>query len=106
MFVLTVATCVTVTSLALAIVVVHSLKFAKWAIEREDRINARYEPITSAIFKMKHDTLLSQRGLHEARHKLLLNSGHDTAAKEHEKEIARLDGEMLVLARTEVIDDA
>ena len=105
MTLLTVATCVTVTSLALAIVVVHSLKFARWAIEREDRINAQYQPLTSAILKMKQETLTSQRKLHEARYKLLTDSGYDRQASDHKGEILKLDGELLVLARTEVVDD-
>lgn len=106
MFVLTVATCVTVTSLALAIVVVHALKFAKWSIEREDRLYAQYQPLTSAVFKMKQETLLSQRQQHEDRYKLLTSSGFDRQASDHGKEILRLDGELLTLARAEVVDDA
>lgn len=104
MVLLTVSTCVTVTAMAIAMIVVSALKFAQWAIERDDRLYAQHEPITSAIWKMKQDTLLSQRKQHEERYALLTKSGFDSLAHNHEVEIQRVDGEILKLARTEIVD--
>jgi hypothetical protein len=54
---------------------------------------------------MKQQTLLSQRRQHEDRYALLTRSGFDRQASDHEKEILRLDNELLLLSRTEVIEE-
>lgn len=85
---ITVATCVAVTALALAIVVVHSLKFARWAIERDDRLALTHQPLTAAVRRMKIETLTRQRKEHEDRWSFLLKSGFDRQADDQRQAIA------------------
>lgn len=96
---LTVATCAAVTTLALMVVVVHALKFARWAIEREDRFVVTHQPLTAALKKMKIESLTRQRKEHEERWSYLLRSGFNREVDAQRMAIVQVDEAILAAER-------
>lgn len=85
---------VTVASVALTAITVRSIEFAKWCLEREDRLAAESQPLTPEIRKLRRETLLHQREQQAIRVTWLVSRGFSDQAREHEKKIDQIDREL------------
>lgn len=76
------------------VVVTASLRFARWAIERSDRLEERYEPLTSDVLKLRKAQLLKERQIRQDKMQNLIGGGWEKQAAEQSSAIQKIDHDL------------
>lgn len=87
-------------SVSCAIVVIGSLRFARWLIEREDRLAVERALLTPEIRRARRVMLIGKREIHVELMNDWSRRGYEKDSETHRQLIDKIDRELCLLGAT------